>query len=274
MTRTNPASPAECRSVLQHDRPCLSCGYNLIGSVVTQDADTAIFIVRCDCCEHVQAAQTQPVVPNWSNRLRTLLAGIYAILIAAALASSTFILFMSFVTTLADMMWQLRYDLGNISDRWPNASASELWVLAGGIRGLADAELLMALGFFMLVFGSMLGFFWSVVLVHRGIGSIATLLLVQLTIAVLLAWLALTHMFGLDLLSTDAAAGLMRLFIVYCTIPMCVVFAAFAIFGTVIGRPVARALVRILLPPRFQHAFRIWSNVPPPAMTGVRRIPA
>lgn len=279
---TEPATvaPLEQRvSSLSGDRLCLECGYNLIGQPVLREPHYGLFIARCPECGSVAALQEYPSLGKWAGRFGTILAALSLVAMLAVAAWQVV-----FTAALSrefgvSTQYHVLLDLQRGYERWasdrfsnsgivtPIETGFDRWVDEGGIdrllaerggwAGVLDEDtyyLLIPIVLVPMVFGIV----WSIVLIHRGwLGrSIWMLVLVGIAAATLLPGV-------IDLLAADGTtpSSFVQRTLVGPLIAVGLVLCLAATFaGLALGRPVARGLVRLLLPPRLMGSLAwLWT---------------
>lgn len=81
MTRPAPVSGASrsFTSSLEGDRPCVTCGFNLIGQSIVREEHYGMLIARCPECGGVAPLMEYPGVSKWTRRLMGLMAALLAL---------------------------------------------------------------------------------------------------------------------------------------------------------------------------------------------------
>lgn len=88
----SPGTPArstpERVAIVSGDRVCGSCGFNLHGQHVVREEHYAMLMVRCPECGQVASLHEYPVLGPWAKRLGFLLAGVWLLVMLAALGAT------------------------------------------------------------------------------------------------------------------------------------------------------------------------------------------
>lgn len=294
LTPTAPATMVRCGTLVE-DRACIRCGFNLSGQPLVREPHYQLTIVRCPECSTVAGLQEYPVLGKWAGRWAALLAAVWFLVLLGGFALTTMIAMGSGMSSTRAALRPLgerlvtihrafieeqlkavpndpRYaNFGNpgswnqpyLEIRWWNAQdRSALLAQAGGIKGnFSWTALKQWFGFALAMV--VLGLPWSVALLGARRPMLLLFALLPIVaagalFAVLRANDALWSGFaGWAVEATDAAASIAGDEIFYAA---CAGFAVPFALGLIVGRPVARGLVRWLLPPRSQAALGIlWS---------------
>ncbi len=83
MTTRSAAQPVNSVSVsaLEGDRPCVTCGFNLIGQSITREPHYGLLIARCPECGSVAPLLEYPAVSKWTRRVVGVLAALWLVLL-------------------------------------------------------------------------------------------------------------------------------------------------------------------------------------------------
>jgi hypothetical protein len=85
-TAHNGAPAQEVRvSILDGDRPCIRCGFNLQGQPVVREPVYGMIMVRCPECSTVASLQEYPLLGRWAGRFAALLAAAWVAILLAGL---------------------------------------------------------------------------------------------------------------------------------------------------------------------------------------------
>ena len=281
-------------SVMYGDRLCTTCHYNLIGQPVLREGHYNLLVVRCPECATMASLQEYPQLGRWANRWAIFLSVIWIIfLLAFAAGGLGMTIGMSggfteqavshFENELENHWeaWHLRAYPGiTINNRWWSPDDYEEWArlhppstmlveLGGAKMMLARPELLLYM--FPMFAAGVMGILWSVALVHRRrltmlAMSIGLLMLVGTVFGSIwwqivefpansfddIAWMEL----GMPLMATELLAC----------------WGLFTI-ALLLGRNVARGLVRVMLPPGLRKPLSVlWltDGLTPPLMQEAR----
>lgn len=92
---TTPDQPPAAIGLLTADRPCISCGFNLLGQPVAREPHYQMLMMRCPECGTPASLQEYPVMGVWAKRWGFMLAALWLlacvlfVLITSTLISST-----------------------------------------------------------------------------------------------------------------------------------------------------------------------------------------
>jgi hypothetical protein len=301
-------TPSETRiSTLVGDRLCIKCGYNLVGQPIFREEHYGMFIVRCPECATVASLQEYPLLGRWANRWASLLAGIWMLIIVALwLGSSAAIFGLSLgaaevacerysdelyqqfnawqaqsatpggggagtVTRTRGQVVIVNNTFTNFSTWWAQQDPSALLAEAGGFFGGIDVWV-WYLWFWEAVVAIALGVMWATILLGRkrpGLIVVAIMIMLgaaSLSAIPLIDWLqeqpqwmyqASRSQIGPRALAISLAWG-----------------GACLVMGLMIGRPVTRGLMRLMLPPRLRSSLAfLWlaDGKNPPGVANTRR---
>jgi hypothetical protein len=279
-------------STLVGDRLCIRCGYNLVGQPIVREGHYNMLIVRCPECATVASVQEYPLLGRWANRWAALLAGLWllvlvALWIGAALAifgfsiGSAEIAAIRFNELITDRFaaWQAAQALASTQPNVPPAAGTAQAIVTGSgqvvyVSGAVDFATwwksqdklalladsggwrsvfswwVIVLWFWMAVMCVALGCMWATVLLARGRRSLLVVGLIIVATSALFGsiqivdwltsqpnwvWNAAQSVVGPPMMVGTLLWGLAWL----CT-------------GLMIGRPVTRGLITLLLPPRMR----------------------
>jgi hypothetical protein len=292
--------PSEQRlGPLVGDRVCTNCGYNLAGQQIVREPHYGMIIVRCSECGTAAALQEYPILGRWANRWAVALAGTWLLLLlglwtifsgivyamsegAQGAAASKFAIYLaehqhdwaSQRGLLEDPQNVWHYRRGEyavVDDTWRRESdPSQLLADAGGLSAMLDWRALISscigFSFWLCAFGIV----WSLLMPH-----VRRLFLPLTTLAII----GLAAVFW----AIGEAAGseyaywmrdLARHELGWISFGVFLLIAIVAIsIGALIGRTLARLLVRWLLPPRMRGALApLWliDGLEPPRSGHVR----
>lgn len=284
-------------SMIVGDRLCINCGYNLTGQAVLREPHYDMLIVRCPECATVASIQEYPLLGRWANRWAAVLAalwflflvafwigsgaGIFGIAVGAANLGS--IGYSEFLTQRWQS-WQTQQaaqatatqpamnfvrGVNDFNVWWAKQDQATLFHEAGGPIGAIDWLNLFYLAPSLL--GSLvLGCFWATFLIGRTRKGLAMWSLAIMAVAagfsvlVVMAWIDERargwSWSGYATAINTLGPGLL--------IGALAVQAVVLIMGLMIGRPVVRWLLCILLPPRLRSPLAfLWlaDGLPPPS---------
>ncbi len=281
-------------TTLQGDRLCISCRFNLHGQPVVREPVYGMVLVRCPECGTPASLQEYPLLGRWPGRIAAALAAVWLlILLAGGFASAG----ISFGLTegltqagstkvskqisksfgewfaAADDKAKAAYTAfgGNASGAvnqygyidkawWEGLDKRSLFSDAGGVRSLINHESAQfAVSTLLAGFG--IGIVWSVALLGlpRKRLFIAAALIIAAALCFELIWGSLLHTdstrwTGGILWSGAVASEIVAPY----TVPLSLVIMFIGLsIGMWFGRPLARWLVRLLLPPRLASALSI-----------------
>lgn len=267
--------------VVVGDRVCDACGFNLYGQKIFRERHYRMHIARCPECGAVAAMHESPRSTRWIGFATGVVMSIWLILLLGGLGATAMMLFgfnmggleqasrlvsrdmdLSFETwrqsfdDVDSMDWQRQRTL--LAEWLADADVEEALDNIGGYQSLALTHLLP---FWLLqaaiLFGA--GVVWSTLLLHArrrllplfGV-FIAGLAGVFLTMHFLsLGPTAMVNISSYTLAKAHVADRVM--------IHTLLVGAGALLLGMWFGRPIARSLVKILLPPRLRAPLsRLW----------------
>ena len=90
-TITDPAPPADAVPdtplgyLIQTDRPCVRCGFNLFGQTVVREGHYGLVSTRCPECGQLAALQEYPALGRWADRWARLIAAAWVAGLVAAM---------------------------------------------------------------------------------------------------------------------------------------------------------------------------------------------
>jgi hypothetical protein len=231
-----PRAQAAC---IDLDRFCIDCGYNLRTQVVSLDDRTGIPVVRCPECGRYQSANdTSTALRPWIDRLSSvLLVGwmIAILVIFIYLAIGEVAISYATLDELTIHGGYTTQRIGNTTTTTWNSSQGSLEVKKDVPEYILFMAVILTASFGLAFF---LGLYVVVVFPHwRRMAYVVIVVVTPLVAAILIAlvWRGeAPHLFtwGLTYVSVHAALQIIG-----------------GLFGVSLGRPLARLLVRILLPP-------------------------
>lgn len=272
-------------SELVGDRTCLKCGYNLIGQPIVRERHYDLLMVRCPECATVAALQEYPMLGRWANRWAMLLAGMW-FLVLCGMVLATGLTLSSLSSSIASaacqkyMNWlgdhqyawmkenddpdfaTIYVDQGDYyeeypwvyfdSDWWAAQDADELLRQAGGWGGITDWTALRgwsATAICSIVFG----IFWATVLMKFGRIRLFCYSLLLVLVAGGLSMFVIIP-FGYSLWFYTQTPSIYEVATDAIYTPLLVISLAFTLIplsiGMLMGRPMMRMLIRLLLSPR------------------------
>lgn len=276
-----PQRPLERFAHMETDVFCEGCGYNLHGQPVHRDERLGLMVCRCPECGRFHAAGHGTAATSvWMSRLAAglLLLWILLVLGVATLAVVGFGVLQAFpVDTMTTGTWSTR-DGKEIENKvGPNGTYA--WYFAGTMEPVAHQDVfylrfvrpnMLPTTSAVLMFNSIYGS------VNAGIGFASGMLLVTFLwhwprrryyIAVLVPLIIamfLVVSYWLDLTYSSIQGWTMSQFARWA-----IVQSLFVAIGIRIGRPLARLLLRMFVPPKPRHHFAfLWQidgKTPPPA---------
>ncbi|HMN95546.1 MAG TPA: hypothetical protein PKC43_04910 [Phycisphaerales bacterium] len=303
------AEPGRCAgqvvAIIDGDRPCIGCAYNLVGQAILRETHYGLLVVRCPECGKVDGIEEHPFVGRTVQRLATAGLGLWIILLVG-FAALTVLLLTALSWALAEWFteplsaavredfqrWISANSAGGFTSAMPlpdQQAAVDAWLAeVGGIRSFLEARkgALAAIDPWAATWSVPLagllfaaGVAWSVALlgvgrrrlvaVTLGLVAIAGLIVAGEAIKLLVSenpapWWALLRRAIAPVATVPAQA--IGLFIL----------AAALILGAQLGRPIARGLVRLFLPPRLRTPMAfLWiaDGLAPPGLRRDRAAP-
>lgn len=256
------------------DRPCAACGFNLSGQSITRDPQYRLLIVRCPECGTGAALMEYPLLGRWANRLGYLLVALYLLVVLAMMLGSAGITFgmsmgandmlsQRFTLRLtqiqqdrananvgpqpANWSWQSNYQ----KDRewWESSDKWQLFQEAGGFATGVNWYGLVMLVFIVLVVTPM-GMLFAVAMPHlRGWR--------RLCVPVVVFCFGMLYLFVAYLTQRSQVwfypqwSG-PQVFQPIVVPTACALGSIVLMFGMLVGRPVARWVLVLILPPRLR----------------------
>jgi len=271
-----PRPAADTRiDVLSGDRCCASCGFNLFGQTIIREPHYGLIMVRCPECGHAAALQEYPTLARMTGRLRSTMAASWVAAILAGFAITGGLIY-GFSTTTTDAVvapysrvinfaWQEWAKANQTAAQqtawWGNQNQMQTWW-----EGLPPAK-------FFAEFGSWTALNWRglitwamTAIVIFPIGVIWAVAFARLRGFRLLLVLMLPVLFAISLAAynlVDANGGWYYTFdtaiesqVGWVPTGLSIVAGALFLFaGALMGRPIARAFLRHVLPARLLAAF-------------------
>lgn len=269
---------------LTGDRACIKCHFNLSGQTIVREPHYGLLIVRCPECGSACPVQEYPVLGRWAGRLGALLAaGYFCFLLAFALACAGATAGISYAVTelLSSPLQQFAYDrtiqheqskmasvgpptqpqfYGNQAidmEWWEGLPPSKLIVDAGGWFGGAIDWRQLWIWVYIALVGLPLGVVWAVAMPGARWRRFVLVTLLIMLLATLFITLA---RFGPGSAGRFMGAWYVRELILsevfwQLVWPSLLASGVVLLAGMLLGRPIARGLVRLLLPPRLWAPF-------------------
>jgi len=265
--------------VIQGDRVCIQCGFNLHGQRIVRESRYNLLIARCPECGQAAALQEYPLLGRWSNRWAAALAGLWLVLFLVLSIGTGFTIFglsvgtteinaevLEHVIASAHNEWYLSVnpDAKPLShwepigvDWWESVDRSALFAQSGGVSEIlwrSSQSTWIGLFFSMLLLGS----FGSIALLGVSRSRLMLAALFPITVAIAVSVLFVRANVVYLGWTTLRAQELARLMIWEWTFPSTIVLGGvFLVCGMLLGRPLARLIARIALPDRFAQALAV-----------------
>lgn len=254
------------------DRLCVKCGFNLTGQPVYKESRYELFIARCPECGAVASMQEYPVLGKWANRWASLAAALWLLLLLGGgfvFAMSTFGVSLGCVQsgsdTFAEYIANRALDENSVtgnsyggysvieSSWWRSQRPWRLLRDAGGFRRVVADES-VAFWFALGVAGLAFGVIGSVALLHAS--RLRAAIALALPLVLTIAFQTITHVgtargltFNINISAFEAAVAALGP-AVFAISDLSAYFGI--LIGVIVGRPLARFLVRTMLPPRMR----------------------
>ncbi len=269
--------------VIQGDRVCIACGFNLCGQRIVRESKYNLLIARCPECGQAAALQEYPLLGRWSNRWAATLAGLWLFLFFAVSIGAGMAIFGLTVGTTEICKENVQFVIGELHRQWwveqnpdnpnPITRWSQIdpvwWESVDGVavvdeNGKPSTFVAMAaqttwpgLFFAMLPIGC----FGSVALLGVPKRRLAMAAIFPLVVAAIASTM---YVRATDQPISGAlyANALSHQIVWVWTVPMTIALGGLSlIIGMLIGRPLARLLVRTALPDRFVQSLAIlWTS--------------
>lgn len=285
-------TPADDRRVgeLIGNRVCLECGYNLIGQPIVRERHYNMVIARCPECATVVALQEYPRLGRWANRWAGMLAAALLLGGLGLLFTNGLIISISsgafnyaaagpYVQWLGEHQydWMKTNDTANFEAtygaypafdpsqvywyfdiNWWNAQDPDaLLAEAGGWSRVIDWRALWSLGW-MAFWVAAFGVGWAGILLRfkrlRLLAFGGLILVVSYLLALVTSYQFFGFGFGTSMNIMGLATDQLRPYL----LGACMIAAALPLaLGLLLGRPLLRWLIRLLLHPRHVSALSI-----------------
>jgi hypothetical protein len=286
-------------TVVTGDRLCVKCGYNLIGQLVVREEHYDMLIVRCPECATVTGVQEYPLLGRWANRWGALLAVLWFLFLIGMWAGTSSAIFGMGMGTMfeavdpyADYIENLRRQTDGqqqtqtiqVGGRTITTTSSLTSFRPWWAAQDKDAVLASAGGWAAVINWWALLIWIPAALIAFTVGWFWAVALIQLRRRWLLVW-------GLAVMGMAIAWGLIPLMVMAVEqphwrdeaaaqqigAPIFLLSMAAAVpplvLGLVFGRPMTRAFVRALLPPRLRGSLSLlWTtdDLAPPRVAAGR----
>jgi hypothetical protein len=292
-----PADRAGTFGVLQGDRLCRRCAFNLTGQPIVREPCYELLVVSCPHCRQVEPVQEYPLLGPWSQRWAMLAAALWLLgLVAFSVGSTLMIVGMTVgftvqATNRMDRMvrssyleWgKLHLSEAELQLSWQSPRFEEFWAEQGGplLAGpLIDRRrfiewhemaALLAPGAIALACGA----FWSVVLLQWRRRSLVLPAFMLIMVIVLLTGVIWAWIRAVPPSSAEHVTFVhLRMALIALNV---LAIGGLFIAGLLVGRPAIRGLVRALLPPRLRSSLAVlWTaeglDPPTPSPTAWQRL--
>ncbi len=279
MTDTTSPSPTadqhddSPRGLLQGDRLCIECNYNLIGQTIRREPHYGLFVVRCPECGAVAATQEYPLLGKWAGRIGMLAAAFWFAVVIALFTGTAGVTTGFNIAFTEQVSRNYQDDVSNRIEAWIETNAPDLsggqafqawWQTTNPAQlraespawwRVADPEDFFFMGvswFLMLVSGLVLG----TVLFHRKWRGLLASVAIIAAIAAAFSSFAFVDWAA----RTQSPTSVWHLRGVWASHLLVVEFVAqmtWLYLGMLIGRPLARLVLRLLLPPRLRSGLAL-----------------
>ena len=278
------AAPETRVSTLLADRPCSACMFNLVGQSIVREKHYGMLVVRCPECGTIASLQEYPLLGRWANRWAAMAAALWFLVAVAASFGMAGIMFGFTMGTMETTTQPLARVIAdkfeahqkatnvpvnqvngwwNIDPAWWDAQdKAALLADAGGFSGAVGwwGMLIWVIAFSVLF---PLASVWAVGGAHRKGWRLLITYVPMVLIAA--AFFSAANFSGNRWLNTTDLAARMLWPVI---LPVCGVLAVIPlVLGAFLGRPLARLLVVLWLPPRLRVPLSfLWicDGKPPP----------
>ena len=277
---TAPAPPAPAApkyddariSELVGDRACIKCHFNLAGQQILREKHYGMLMVRCPECGTPATLQEYPLLGRWATRFGYLIAGAWLAsmillisLAALALWGMSEALAQQLATpytTHVQKVWNEHingtgppnpYAYTNSQQNtqwWESVDKAQLFADAGGWRGAVSWGALWFTLDMLLVIGT-IGAVLAVVMPHLKWKGWLLLALLIATLAGSFAWVSISMNQNVYSYYGGVWNSWRQLYPILFPLSGTIALA-FLFIGLSTGRPLARALILLLLPPRLR----------------------
>lgn len=268
---------------IRADRACIGCGFNLYGQSVVREPHYNLAIARCPECGEVAALQSYPVMTHWVNRFRALIAGVWVVALIIIFfiqvsLSGTYAFGMStgaaqiLARTIGEQytLWAQEhgqtvsspfggagtnpyYEWVDIPRDWADAHVPALIDQVDAWRVLYDTGVLVsAIPAAMIAF--ILGVFWSIVLLGATRKRVALVPILAACLVVVFMFTPGFTRYGAlqaQMIAQSYYANLIGPWVMLLQLP-------FSLLGILVGRKVARWVIKLALPPRARIPFAVF----------------
>lgn len=269
------ASTEQRIGVLAGDRCCAGCGFNLFGQIILREPHYGLLMVRCPECGVPAAMQEYPTLTRVAGRLRALLAAAWIVAVLGGLAITGAIVYgfadmtsssvLSPYTATANSAWSTWSRANQTTAQqaawWGNYQAMETWWMqlppSALFKEFGGWSKLNWLGLLKWVFAAAalvpIGVVWSVALPRlRGVRMAGVLMAPVVFAAALVA----DDMISTGSLWFTSLETLIRRQVGWPSAALTLAFGGVCLMvGAMVGRPIARALLRLVLPARLLATF-------------------
>lgn len=282
---------------IRTDRPCARCGFNLFGQTIVREAHYGLIAARCPECGQLAALQEYPALGKWADRWAKLLAALWVLVVVGTMAAqfgSTLGLTVAAMEHVFEdagseitsryVAWEQQQQTGPPTQGNLNMfyggwyTVTEAWWETERPRYLQETRraqpfdrLTFTLYTVLAIISFTYGVFWSTVTLGARRWGAFVLPLFPVGLACAFAWsisLPEPNMPGY-LTGREAAADLFRWPILLGAVGA---IGLGLIPGVLLGRKLARLMVRLALPPRMRSALAIlWTRDGLPAPTARSR---
>ena len=113
-----PTNKAAHQEQIRADRACIGCGFNMFGQTVTKEERYGLAIARCPECGEVAALQSYPTMSHWVNRFRSIIAGVWIVLLLGFLGANSMMMMGLSIGATEIAGDQLAEDIGLAHANW------------------------------------------------------------------------------------------------------------------------------------------------------------
>ena len=278
---------------IRTDRPCARCGFNLFGQTIVREAHYGLIAARCPECGQLAAMQEYPALGKWADRWAKLLGALWILVLVGAMAAqfgpTLGFMIAAMENVLEDagseitsryVAWEQQQQAGPPAQANPNMfygswyTITEDWWETERPRYRQETRrvqpfnrLTITLYIVLAIISFTYGTFWSTVTLGARRWGAFVLPLFPVGMAAAFAWsISLPEPNMPGCLSGREAAGELFRVPIFAGALASIVLAL--IPGVLLGRKLARLMVRLTLPPRMRSALAIlWIRDGLPAPT-------